>query len=191
MAKGNCTIEGCAKRAFARGWCKGHLYRFYTYGDPLGQPVRPSFQERLWAKVNKDGPIPEYAPHLGPCWVWTGKPDAHGYATIRRDGKTIKAHRGTYEEIIGPFPEGLVPDHLCRVTMCVNPHHLEPVTQRENSLRGIRTAPSVCPHGHEYTEANTRIKKNGTRVCRSCEVEFAGRRRPRRDLTSPRVPTLP
>lgn len=69
----------------------------------------------------------------------------------------------------GPIPEGLVIDHLCRDLLCVNPGHLEPVTQKENVRRGVgHGAETHCPQGHEYTEANTRVSKKNKRYCRAC-----------------------
>ena len=136
------------------------------------------FDIRFWSKVNKDGSIPEYAPHLGPCWLWLGsacKSNGGYYGSIRltRSRKEIKAHRWPWEQLHGPLPQGRQLDHLCRVTLCVNPSHLEPVTQRVNIIRGTNRAAyyasrTHCEHGHAYTPENTRITKAGARLCRIC-----------------------
>lgn len=76
------------------------------------------------------------------CWLWQLKRDRHGYGRVRRTGRgealVQLAHRWVYEELVGPIPEGLVIDHLCRNPPCVNPKHLEPVTPGENFRRGTR-----------------------------------------------------
>ena len=94
------------------------------------------------------------------CWIWPGARQAgSGYALADIDGKTSLLHRAVYKALVGPIPEGLTIDHLCRVTSCVNPAHMEPVTLRENILRSDRvTAVNArkthCPHGHEYAGVN-------------------------------------
>lgn len=70
------------------------------------------------------------------CWLWSGSTNGHGYGRLARSGKLHGAHRFAYEHFIGPIPNGLDLDHLCRVRLCVNPSHLEPVTRGENLLRG-------------------------------------------------------
>jgi hypothetical protein len=113
------------------------------------------------------------------CWEWQAALDANGYGKIW-DGKAVRlAHRVVYEMEVGPIPEGLDIDHLCRVTRCVNPEHLEPVTRSENLRRGevggYWGRQTECRRGHEYTEENTRIinRKDGTqeRVCKECARE--------------------
>jgi hypothetical protein len=72
------------------------------------------------------------------CWIWSGAICMKGYGRIKIDGRRVGAHRVYYERLIGPVPKGLHLDHLCRQPGCVNPAHLEPVTSRENSCRGLR-----------------------------------------------------
>lgn len=107
------------------------------------------------------------------CWLWTGPTDSHGYAQTRRDGLI---HRATYVEAKGPIPHTLELDHLCRVRHCVNPNHLEPVTHRENVLRGdgiaaIAAQATHCPAGHPYAGRNLVIFADGKRRCRACRLE--------------------
>ena len=87
-------------------------------------------QQRFWAKVNK---TPD-------CWLWTGGKTGHGYGVFSLHGRDVRAHRAAYEFLVGAIPSGLVIDHLCRVPACVNPEHLQPVTQQINCLRqGLST----------------------------------------------------
>lgn len=118
----------------------------------------------------------EYDP-FGGCWLWTGDMNNTGYGLVRRwKDPIVMAHRQSYEEHIGPIPEGFQIDHLCRVRTCVNPAHLEPVTGRINRLRGtspmaLNAQKTHCVRGHEFTVANTlRTLTRGTpaRICRTC-----------------------
>jgi hypothetical protein len=86
--------------------------------------------ERFWAKVEKGGPED--------CWIWVGA-TATGYGQFRAaGGRRAQAHRWSWSQVNGEIPSGLVIDHRCRNLLCVNPAHLEPVTNRKNSLRGWR-----------------------------------------------------
>lgn len=139
-----------------------------------GNPwARVSFQERLLAKVDTNGPLQEDGTR---CWVWLGHKTAAGYGCfIYREGRRLMAHRAAYEEWVGPVPEGKEIDHLCRNTSCCNPLHLEAVDRRTNLLRGNGWAgrnarKTHCPRGHEYTDENTSVR-NGQRHCRACHRE--------------------
>lgn len=120
------------------------------------------------------------------CLIWTGATDGGGrYGSFFWDGRVRRAHKVAFEWASGPVPDGLVLDHLCRVTLCVNPDHLEPVTQRENILRGgaptaLNALKTHCPQGHAYTSENTRVQRTGGRVCRTCERSHHERYRLRR-----------
>jgi hypothetical protein len=102
------------------------------------------------------------------CFNWTLTTDSSGYPCSHFKGRTIGAHRLSYAAFIGPIPEGLTLDHLCRNRRCVNPWHLEPVTMLENNRRGFYASKTHCKHGHEYTPENTYRKPNGRRDCRIC-----------------------
>lgn len=106
------------------------------------------------------------------CWLWTAYIDQKGYGVFgvtRRD--LYKAHRYSYQMHIGEIPEGKQLDHLCRVRHCVNPAHLEPVTNQENVIRGVNARPAKthCKSGHELTDDNTYYHpKKGWRDCIKC-----------------------
>lgn len=128
-----------------------------------------TLEERLLAKI-ETGPM-----HTDgtACWNWTGAATRKGYGQVYRNGRRIQATHASYELYVGPVPEGLELDHLCRNPRCINPLHLEPVTGRENLLRGNGWAgrnarKTNCPQGHEYTPANT-IMEGTTRRCRTCK----------------------
>jgi hypothetical protein len=112
------------------------------------------------------------------CWLWTARKNYKGYGMFRLGSRVPYAHRVAYEHYVGPIPEGLQLDHICRVRHCVNPDHLEPVTNAENALRGEGpTAKNVtkthCPKGHEYTGDNLYVDPRGGRNCRACRREKA------------------
>ena len=114
------------------------------------------------------------------CWIWSGAIN-NGYGRAYIAGRLFYAHRVVYEVIVGPIPEGLELDHLCRVRACVNPAHLEPVTRAENLRRGLKGELTTrCPAGHPYDGANTRKRSNGHRVCRACHREREAIRRTRK-----------
>lgn len=123
-------------------------------------------------------------------WLWIGalSPSAsglHPYGVFSVDGKLRMAHRVSYEMANGKIPDGLQLDHLCRMTLCVNPSHLEPVTPKENIRRG-KTAEAArltqlskthCPQGHPYSGENLYLKPNGRRECRQCVRDSGARYR--------------
>lgn len=107
------------------------------------------------------------------CWPWRGAASNLGYGVIRISGRGYQAYRVIYELERGDIPDGLVLDHLCCNPRCVNPYHMEPVTQRLNILRGRSPAAeharkSHCPKGHAYSGENLFVAPNGARQCRTC-----------------------
>lgn len=112
------------------------------------------------------------------CLVWTGA-QQQGYGSFRASAAvgTVGTHRWLYERWVGPIPDDLELDHLCRNPPCCNPLHLEAVTHAENVARGQGNGSQThCPKGHPYDEANTYIRKatakrGGGRMCRACRRE--------------------
>jgi hypothetical protein len=143
--------------------CGQSVARTYVHGHNTRRPL----QDRFWEKVEK----------TETCWLWTAAKNDQGYGHIKvSDGEWAYAHRLAYELLVGPIPEGLELDHLCRVRNCLNPAHLEPVTGRENVLRStsptaINARKTHCPRGHEYSAENTYYTpREGHRQCRACIV---------------------
>lgn len=125
------------------------------------------------------------------CWEWTASKNPAGYGQIStgRGQPPAKAHRVLYELLVGPIPEGLTIDHLCRNRGCVNPSHLEPVTRGENVRRGIggqmarerKAAQTHCHREHEFTPENTYLQHlSSGSVARKCRACHAMRERDRR-----------
>ena len=106
-----------------RGWIKGQHYRF-VHNHNSRVPIEIRLMEGI--ELSGDG-----------CWLWTKSIDYGGYGRIGQRGVNARAHRVSYEHFVGPIPDGLSLDHLCRNRRCVNPDHLEPVTGSENTRRGI------------------------------------------------------
>lgn len=118
------------------------------------------------------------------CWMWLSTINTTGYALMKVEGRHRVAHRVVYEHMVGPIPDGLVLDHLCMVKACVNPAHLEPVTQAENVRRcnetlGIKQYATHCPSGHDLA-THGRLSSEGFRRCRACEKPASQRRYLRR-----------
>ena len=159
-----CSVLDCTRPVVARTWCDTHYRRWARKGSP--NAGRIAAVDRFMTHVDKRGPTD--------CWLWTGHLNHGGYGQFSTGkARYFGAHRWSYEHFVGPVPAGLDLDHLCRVRHCVNPDHLEPVTRRENLLRGTRNnymaSKTHCPQGHPYDEANTyRHRLAVGRSCRAC-----------------------
>lgn len=126
---------------------------------------------RFWSKTTRDRDTG--------CWLWLGYIDPGGYGRFCRTG----AHRWAYERLVGPIPEGLQIDHLCRVRHCVNPAHLEPVTPAVNTRRSpihraaLNRQKTHCHRGHELAGSNLHLQlrpgRTPKRHCRTCLREWA------------------
>lgn len=115
-------------------------------------------------------------PTLTSCWLWAHDVERRGYGQISYKNKTFMAHRVMYENTYGPIPEKLTIDHLCEVTTCVNPEHLEVVTMGENNKRSsvistINSLKTHCSNGHEFNKENTYLYKGKWRQCRICTTK--------------------
>ena len=163
MTNRTCSIEGCYGTISGRGWCNKHYLRWQNHGSADYEPLTGiSF---FWSRTTK----------TESCWLWTGTKTSGGYGRILRGSKEMYAHRYSYEHFIGPIPDGLVIDHLCRVRHCVNPSHLEVVTLGENTRRGVGIGNGArfqknkthCPKGHPYDAENTYHYKSA-RSCKTC-----------------------
>lgn len=130
-----CCVPGCGQTHCAHGLCTSH-YNSWKRNGVYGAPLRHGrdVAYRFWTKVDKNGPMVLTG---SPCWIWHGRRDKAGYGLFKdcavRQGR---AHRVAYELEVGPIPDGKHLDHLCRNKPCVNPLHLDVVTNAENIRRG-------------------------------------------------------
>lgn len=176
----SCSIDGCTNHAKARGWCGMHYARWQRHGDAhhveriVGDP-----ELLFWSQVEK----------TDDCWLWTGELTRDGYGRFTTGNQRVPAHRWSYERFVGPIPDGLQLDHVkargCSHRRCVRPDHLEPVTCRENLLRGdtvnaANAAKTECVNGHPFDTTNTYVAPStGERGCRTCRAEARRRHRER------------
>ncbi len=126
-----------------------------------------------------------------PCWIWIASKDKWGYGRFRLKGRTALAHRVSWELKNGSLPDypSQELDHLCGNRECVNPDHLEAVSQKVNTLRStsfsaVNAGKTACKAGHFYSQGNTYIRPNGTRDCRACIRERVRAYKERRRATA-------
>ncbi len=125
--------------------------------------------ERIEANISPE-------PNSG-CWLWTGglRDKKDGYGGVGWNKQTWRTHKLVYTLLVGPVAEGLDLDHKCRVRLCCNPEHLEPVPRKENIYRGEGVAKhnrlkTHCRHGHEFTPENTYFFTNRNSIQRNCKA---------------------
>lgn len=132
----------------------------------------PALLQPLWPRLLERRRIE------GDCWIYTGNTTPEGYGHISYENRVQPVHRLAYESAVGPIPDELHLDHLCRRPSCFNPQHLEPVTCRENLLRGDTAAARLsnrthCDNGHPFDDDNTLIRADGGgRKCRRCHADY-------------------
>jgi hypothetical protein len=165
-----CDVPGCERKHCAKGLCRVHRKRMIRNGSVDTKALRPT-ADRFWEKVDQSGD----------CWIWKAYVTRCGYGRFRVNGQTILAHRQAWILTRGPIPPDLTIDHLCRVTRCVNPDHMELVSGAENSRRGVLARLPLprreqCANGHPLVTPNLRVLKTGATRCRVCEHRKAAAR---------------
>lgn len=170
VSERTCSIEGCDREKWARGWCSTHYQRWRTAGDP--QPDVP-----IAAPLSRRERLDRYIVRQPGCWDWRGTVSAAtGYGLIGNCG----VHRIMWEEVNGPIPEGMVLDHSCHNEAarrgecaggpsclhrrCVNPEHLRLVTHAENLSASPLTANGRGPTPCAAAECHLR-RERATGYC--------------------------
>lgn len=169
VADGTCSVPNCTFPVRCRGFCALHEGRLRAAGLLVPLPSRTT-ADRFWTKV--------IGAPAESCWLWNVAKNTLGYGNFYNGKRSVRAHRWSYEYLRTDIPPGLVLDHLCEVPSCVNPWHLEPVTQAVNIARGpapVAVAAAArtthCSQGHEYTPENTSWQgaEKRQKVCRTCQ----------------------
>lgn len=152
-----CEWRNCGSNQYASGLCSVHYNRKIRTGtcEPGPRAHRP-FSERLWSKIDKQGP--------NDCWNWTAKNQVSGYGKLNVGGRgsgEVLAHRAVYEEVHGPIPDaphlhhGFVVMHTCDNRACCNPAHLTLGTQKQNvrDMDAKKRRVAVVPFGETHHKA--------------------------------------
>lgn len=162
-------MADCGGVVVARGWCQKHYQRWWLHGDV--NRGRRTTEESFWLHVTK----------TETCWLWTGHRMAAGYGLFGGSAKTHLAHRVAWELLRGEITEGLQLDHLCRVTACVNPDHLEPVTPAVNILRSEawsakNARKTHCKNGHPLPPAFPYQRRTCVPCLRVADARYRARK---------------
>ncbi len=173
-----CKLENCDTKHCAQGFCKKHYLIAYRTGEiAIVQKKGLPDLERFWQYVSK----------TESCWNWLGSLASAGYgvfATGKRSNNTFKqigAHVFAYTLAKGEIPAKYHIDHLCRNPKCVNPDHLEAVTPRINTLRGVGVTArnfqkTHCKRGHILQGENLYRIPSGGRACKTCKAKWKSER---------------
>lgn len=153
-------------REYVPGCYRCELSRDEVSGVERGQGVA-TLPWRMAAKI-----VPDEATG---CWNWTGTKSDSGYGRVSIDGRAHQAHRIAYEILRAQIPDGMQIDHLCRNRACLNPDHMEPVTQRENIMRGESVSArnarrNHCNRGHEYVQGSFIMERSKSGLMRRCLI---------------------
>lgn len=150
-----CTIDGCDRPVRARSVCIHHYEQLRKVGNLPPRSEKFNVAKRFWAKVDKSGPIPPEAPHLGPCWVWTASSFRDGYGKFKLEGRNQLAHRVLYMWQNGQVEDSVLLDHICHRKCCVNPGHLRETTCKQNieNFSGLSTKNTSGYRGVHYSTA--------------------------------------
>lgn len=175
-----CRVDGCERQIVVKSkkLCLLHNQRLNRTGHFGLNPIKAhnkgksTFEKRIFERFDKSSG--------DECWIWKGYVNPKGYGSLRKNlgpgvNTTTLAHRAVYEMMVGKIPETLQLDHLCRNRSCVNPSHLEPVTAKENVLRGIGISAknkrkTHCKRNHEFTPENSVPTFNGKTWGKQCRI---------------------
>jgi hypothetical protein len=180
-----CAVDGCENQAEPgrKGWCSKHYTAWRRHGDPLAVTVIVGDDvARFWSKVSKDGPVPEHAPELGPCWPWTGDTDEQGYGIFSwvDDGhpKKTKAHRWLLGHLRSKPLSRVAGEedacHRCDNPPCCNPGHLYVGTRAQNLADALERKRlwqqnvDECPQGHPLDGVKMQANGRTRRFCKTC-----------------------
>lgn len=176
MPRGNPGIKSEAKSSASRLRWGNPEFRDKMQSIMSSQSYINKMQERKTKSPLMRFDSKVYKQGIDNCWIWNGTRTTLGYGVFSVDSKLIYVHRWAYEYFNKPIPENMTIDHICRNPSCVNPRHLEVVTQRINVQRGktgsLQIRKTHCPRGHPYDDTNTIIRRDDSRVCRICNKEY-------------------
>jgi hypothetical protein len=169
-----CSFPGCDRPFYAKEVCHSH-YAQLLKGNPLSPLHATTRPDRTPPRILFDE-VPCPNPELdGPCHIFKGSKNKKGYGQVSFGKKMVRVHRYVWERDLGPIHEGAMIDHQCRNRACCNVQHLRVVTAKVNATENvvgsaaqIQRAKTHCPSGHEYTQDNLYMRKNGHRECRTC-----------------------
>lgn len=156
-----CSLDGCEKRHYARGWCDMHYRRWRAHGDPL--VMLTYYGDPEAAFLARTEPIVGEPAHI----IWTGMLNRDGYGSLSVNGRMVLAHRYAWEREHGPIPDAMEVDHMCFERACVNPQHLRLATRAQNvqnrsgAQKGRGLPRGVYRNGRRYV---ARIGHNGANL---------------------------